>query len=161
MTLDIETAFLRATGSIHECIGGTRRHLYLDALAILDMYGSTAIHGRHVCQRQSVQFYRRLVGARHIELTVAARARKCIGDLFRQIAALGDGHMSATNSGCHMLGDITRHHHTGRCTVVIHSDGTICNLTIVHRHRVDVGKGEGLTHDRQRRTVLIGHLACL
>ena len=60
-----------------------------------------------------------------------------------------------------MLGDIARHRHTGRTTVVIHDDGTINNLTIVYRHRVDVGKGEGLTHDRQRRTVLIGHLACL
>ena len=53
--LDVEGTLLRTVGCICECIGGASDWLHLDALAVLDVYGSTAIYRCRVRQRQSVQ----------------------------------------------------------------------------------------------------------
>ena len=81
VALDIETALLRTANGIGQCIGGASHNFHLDALAVLDMHGSPAIHGCRVGQRQAVQFYRSLVGARHVELAIGRGTAQRIGNL--------------------------------------------------------------------------------
>ena len=161
VALDVETSFLRTAHGIGQCIDGAGHHFHLDALAVLDMHGSPAIHGRRVGQRQAVQFYRGLIGTRHVELAVGRSTAQRIGNLFGQITALGYRHVGTIDNSCHILGHIACHGHAGRGAVVTDGDGTIGDLTVVDGHLVHIGEGEGLAHDSQRRAVGIGHLTRL
>ena len=74
MALDIQTALLRTASSINQRIGRTSNNLHLDALAVLDVDGSTAIYWRCIGQRQAVKLNSSLIGARHIELAIRRSA---------------------------------------------------------------------------------------
>ena len=54
VSLYIEAAFLRAAGSIDKCIGGARDDLHVDAFAVLDMDGGTAVNRRCVRQCEAI-----------------------------------------------------------------------------------------------------------
>ena len=62
VSLDVEAALLCTRGGINQCVGRACDGLYLDALTVLYVYGSTAIYGCGVGQCESVQFDGCLVG---------------------------------------------------------------------------------------------------
>ena len=89
--LDVETALLRAAGGVNEAVGGAGDDLHLDALAVLDVHGSTAIDGRGVGQGESVELNGGLVRARHVELAVGGGAAEVVDDLRGEAVALRNG----------------------------------------------------------------------
>ena len=74
MTFYIQASLLGTASSIDQRIGCARNDLHLDALAILDMDGSTTIDRRRIGQRQTIQLDSCLIGTRHIKFTIRRSA---------------------------------------------------------------------------------------
>ena len=161
MALDVEAALLRTGRSVAERVGRSCNNLYLDALAVLDVYGSTAIYWCRVGQRQAVQFYRGLVRARHIELAVGRCAAQRVGDFLGQVVALGYRHVRPTDGRRDVLRHVASHRYQCCRTVVTDANRTVADLAVVHHHRSDVGERKGLAHDGHRLAIGVGHLTRL
>ena len=161
VALDVEAALLRTRRSVAERVGRSCNNLYLDALAVLDVYGSTAIYWRGIGQRQTVELYRRLVRARHIELAVGGCAAQRVGDFLSQVVALGYRHMRPADSRRDVLCHVASNGNSSGCAIITDANRAVSNARFVHRHAIDVGERKSLAHDGYGLAIGVGHLARL
>ena len=161
VALDVEASLLRAIGGIDQRVGGAVHHFHLDAFAVLDVHGGTAVYGCRVGQGQAVQRYRGLVGARHVELAVCRRAAQRVGDFLLQVVALDDGDVGTVDGRRDIACHVASHGDGGGSAVVVDSDSGVGHAGVIYRHLVDVGEWEFFPHDGKRLTVGVGHVARL
>ena len=120
MSFHIKAALLRASSGINQGVGGASNDLHVDALAVLDVHGGSAVYRRGVGERQTVQFNGGFVAARHVELAVGRRAAQFVGDFCGEGVALRNGDMSPLLGDGQILADVVGHIYCRRCAVINH-----------------------------------------
>ena len=161
VALAVEGRLLVAAGIVDERVLGVLLHAEVNALAIHDVDGGTAIDGVGVGQRQSVELDGSLVRARHVELAVAGLSAERVGNLLCHVAALDDADVSPTHGDGDVAGHVAGNEHLRLVAVVNHLYGVVHDVGVVHVHAVYLAEVVHLIQNSDRLTALVNHLAGL